>query len=217
MPIHRVQQGDTILKLAHEHKIGWARIWNHPNNEALRAKRYDPNILLPGDEVFVPPVEVGVRSASTGLTHKFQLKSPPYFFVLYLRDERGEPFANVKYVLKVGGATFSGKTTPEGRIAHEVDPTAREGTLEYWDPADPEVPTKWKLAIGGLDPVDDVRGVQTTLLNLGYTPGPATGSMNEKTKSALKDFQRHIGIENPTGEMDDRTRAALRDSQLQGG
>ena len=50
--------GDTTTKLAFEHGLFPDTLWNHPDNEDLRSKRDDPNVLYPGDKIFIPDIEL---------------------------------------------------------------------------------------------------------------------------------------------------------------
>ena len=66
MPInYQVKQGDCISSIAFEHGFFGDTIWNHPNNKDLKTKRQDPNILMPGDMVFVPDKRLKEVSEST--------------------------------------------------------------------------------------------------------------------------------------------------------
>ena len=53
-----------------------------------------------------------------------------------------------------------------------------------------------------------VQRAQATLIDKGYSPGPADGLMGRRTRSALKAFQKDSGIPR-TGKLDKRTRAVL--------
>ncbi|BBO78934.1 hypothetical protein DSCW_63510 [Desulfosarcina widdelii] len=48
------------------------------------------------------------------------------------------------------------------------------------------------------------RKAQDRLQQLGYQPGPADGVMGQKTKNAVKKFQRDQGLPE-TGSLDDKT------------
>ena len=51
-----VKQGDYLLKLAHGLGFDADTVWNADENADLKAKR-DPNILCPGDLLYVPDSE----------------------------------------------------------------------------------------------------------------------------------------------------------------
>ena len=58
MPTVTVNRGDSIPSLAHDNGHFWETLWNHGDNAALKALRKTPNILMPGDEVFVPEIRI---------------------------------------------------------------------------------------------------------------------------------------------------------------
>ncbi|MBX6424919.1 MAG: LysM peptidoglycan-binding domain-containing protein [Variibacter sp.] len=52
---YTVQRGDTLSAIARRFGVpSWQAIYNHPNNAGFRARRPDPNLIYPGDVVFVP-------------------------------------------------------------------------------------------------------------------------------------------------------------------
>jgi hypothetical protein len=53
----KVRAGDTMLAITAAHaKLGtdWADVWSHPRNKDLRALRGKPEMIRPGDQVWVP-------------------------------------------------------------------------------------------------------------------------------------------------------------------
>jgi hypothetical protein len=61
-------------------------------------------------------------------------EAPPRTHTIKLRleDEDGTPFANCRYLLKVGGQKFDGRTTDKGVIVHDVPSEAENGQLHFW-------------------------------------------------------------------------------------
>ena len=47
--------------------------------------------------------------------------------------------------------------------------------------------------LAGLDPIDEVSGVQGRLYNLGFRPGPHDGILGPLTEAAIKKFQQQVG------------------------
>jgi hypothetical protein len=184
MPVHTVSRNETLFTIARQHGFrSWRAIYEHPSNEHLRKLRPDPMVLAPGDSVFVPD------------------KEP---------SETGAPYGRCKYELKAAGQTLQGLTSDTGLVSHEVRDDVTEAELTLWiDPEDPTAVSQWTLKIGALDPIDTVSGVQSRLNNLGYQLGEVTGSMNDATRAALRDYQQSLGHGSPTGEIDYQTRRAL--------
>jgi hypothetical protein len=71
---HQVGEGDCIGNISFRYGFEWTRIWNHPENAELRARRSDPNILLPGDIVHIPAKELKELSCATDRRHIFKRK-----------------------------------------------------------------------------------------------------------------------------------------------
>jgi len=211
---YNVKQGDTMILIAHENRFrSWETIWNHERNRALREKRLNPQTLYPGDVVFVPDQETKELAAAVNQRHTFKLKSPERpVFKVWLRDETDEPFANCRYELTIDGELVKGRTTGDGLVSKEVEPTAKHASLRLWlDDSDPNDIVEWNMQIGHLDPADTISGAQGRMHNLGYKPGPVTGTMDAETVEAIKIFQHHLGYDIPTGELDDKTARALAD------
>ncbi|MDI7259578.1 MAG: peptidoglycan-binding protein [Thermodesulfobacteriota bacterium] len=77
MPEYKVKQGDCISSIATRHGLFWEKVWNHPKNAKLKEKRKDPNILYPGDVVFVPDKDKKEESGGTEQKHRFRKKGTP--------------------------------------------------------------------------------------------------------------------------------------------
>src|SRR5215813_7069013 len=97
-----VAPGDSIPSLAREHGHFWRKVWDYPDNAALKAKRKNPNVLFPGDEVMIPEIEIKEESRPTDQKHSFVLKGEPVKFRLQLLDG-DEPRAAESYVLEIDG------------------------------------------------------------------------------------------------------------------
>jgi len=213
-----VKRGDTLLSIAAEHGFfDWKYVWDQ--NSALQEKRPDPNVLAPGDVVTVPDIRPKEASGATNQVHKFRAKKPIAMVDIVLRNEYGYKYSDTRFELRVGeDEVYTGNSDPNGRVCVGVSPTTREADLTIWPfKDDDEFSFKWRLSIGGLNPIldneghatGDATGIQARLNNLGFVVGSESDSSNDKTKSPLADFQRFIGQESPTGEMDDETRSLL--------
>jgi hypothetical protein len=73
-----VQQGDHLPSIADQFGFfTYETIWNHPQNADLKKRRGNPNVLLPGDQLFIPDKEIKSYSKPTNQRHTFQVKTTP--------------------------------------------------------------------------------------------------------------------------------------------
>jgi LysM domain len=55
MPTHTVRTGETLATIARKYgHSDWKTIYDHPANAEFQRKRPNPNIILPGDVIFIP-------------------------------------------------------------------------------------------------------------------------------------------------------------------
>ena len=202
MPQYTVKQGDCISSIADRNGLFWEQLWNHPSNASLKASRKDPNVLRPGDVVYVPDKREKTETGATDQLHRFRKKGVPAKLRLRLLDE-DEPLANQHYTLEIDGQTFSGTTDSDGRIEQSIPPSAKQGKLVVGDRRD-----EYALDLGHIDPISEVSGVQERLNNLGYDCGAPDGVLGPRTRTAIREFQKAMGLRE-TGETDDQTRRRL--------
>ena len=204
MSRYTVKQGDCISSIAREHGFFWQTLWDHPGNSQLKANRKNPNVLLPGDMVFVPDKSEKKESGATERRHRFVKRGEPAKLRLQLLDN-DRPRANEPYVLDIDGQLFSGNADAQGSIEHPIQPNAKRGKLTVGvAPNQQEV----SFQLGNVDPVDEVSGIQARLSNLGLYWGAADGEMGSATQAALRRFQCKHGLP-ATGQADSATRAKL--------
>jgi len=199
----RAKQGDCISSIAHENGLFWETVWNDPNNQELRNLRKDPNILLEGDQVFVPDLRRRVISRAVDQRHRFRVKSSPARLRLRVTANK-QPRANTRYTLIVDGQVFFGTTDADGRLQQFIPPNAKSAKLVLISDG---VCQTQDLNLGYMDPITEVSGVRLRLINLGYDCGsgdPASPEMRQ----ALRDFQSDHGLP-ATGELNDATRSQI--------
>ncbi|WP_437571822.1 peptidoglycan-binding protein [Sorangium sp. So ce542] len=196
-----VADGDSIESIAFELGFFHETLWNHPANAELNAVRRNPNVLLPGDRVTIPPLTLKEEACATGKRHVFRRRGVPAVYRVQLLEE-GAPRPNVAYVLEIDGAARRGTSDADGRIVHRIPPDARRGRLIL---GDDEI---YELEFGRLRPVERVEGVQQRLKNLGFDCGAVDGELGPATRRALARFQEHRGLP-ASGDPDEATRAAL--------
>lgn len=211
--IHTVKQGEYLSSIALDHGFSdWHTIYDHPNNAELKKKRASPDILLPGDEVFIPDKQEHEESCTTGQTYEFQVTLPKIWLRITLKDETGNAIANEPYKLNIAGRVLDKATDGTGLVQEEIPVGVSRVRLTL-----KSLGFAWDLYVGHLDPVHDlggseaiISGAQARLNNLGFYCGPVDGVLGPKTKDAVKRFQEAVlNRKDPDGELDQDTRDAL--------
>jgi hypothetical protein len=187
---YRVKQGDYLAKIARDHGFtDFHTLWNAPENAALRAKRESPNVLLPGDVVTIPDRESKQEEGSTEQRHHFLLKRPTLKLRLALVDAFRQPVRGAHCELRVDGASFELQTDEDGRLEHEISPTAQHADLVVRDADTVLKDVVLPLQIGYLDPIDTLSGQAARLTNLGYLSDAVETGDDPEFRSAVEEFQ----------------------------
>jgi N-acetylmuramoyl-L-alanine amidase len=188
-----VEQGESIQSIAVETGHVWQTIWDHPDNEDLRAQRGNPALLLPGDRVAIPPIRPKHVSISTGQEHRFVRAGTMTRFRLRLYDEDGQPRRNERYVLEVGRHRYENESNADGEVDEMIPCTASMATVTLV-----ETEEVYELQLGHLDPADTVTGAQARMNNLGFTCGAVDGDVGPRTEEAWHAFREDaFGDEEP--------------------
>ena len=200
--VHVVKQGECLSSISLQYGLNWKTIWSDPNNAQLRQARNNPNVLLPGDAVFIPDKRSRVEKGATEKRHQFKkLGVPAQVRLKFMAWD--QPRANERYVLIIDGHIFSGTTDADGRINLTIPPDAQTGLLTFGDDEQPI-----QIHFGHIDPVEEITGVQHRLRNLGFKCDDPDGELGPETRSAIREFQKkHRST--VTGEPDEATRRRL--------
>jgi len=193
MPLHDVQQGETLLGLAAANGLkDYTAILDHADNADLKKTRPDPGILKEGDRVFIPNCELLQHPSAVDASHKFKVTRPKAWLRLAVKDADGKALANRKYELTIESASFSGNTDASGIIEQPAPVDAASGSLKVY--LDDTTAEEWTLMIGHMDPIDTDSGIAARLANLGF--------------DSIAAFQEIAGLE-VTGTADDTLRQKL--------
>ena len=212
---HAVAPGDCMASIAAKYGFAqWETIWNHPKNAGIKQRRKNPNVLAPGDQIFVPDPTPGSYACATGSRHTFQVQRAKTRLRLQLVDGSGQAYANAAYTVEVGkgGAPVvkSKGTTPGNGLIDVLvpaDATSGKVTLVPEGKA-PEDAIEWTLRLGHLDPIQEASGARARLDNLfPKVPGLEVADA-DRQKALLLAFQELYGLPE-TGELDDATAQKL--------
>src|SRR5262249_20182755 len=120
MPIHIVKPGEHLARIAAKFGFQNTRaIWNNPNNAALKAKRENPSVLAPGDEVFIPDKDESSVKVPTDKRHTFQVALEKLFLRLRIRSVDKDLVKKTDYVLAVG-KEIPNNTRETGIVDEEI-------------------------------------------------------------------------------------------------
>ena len=198
---YQVKQGDCIFSIAFARGFFADTIWNHPNNKDLKEKRKDPNVLMPGDTVFIPDKRLREYSEATNQVYKYKCKNTPKQLQIQF-IEYDKPVKEMEYTIKIDGVESKGKTDGEGWVKQSIKPDAKSAKLVFADGSECE------LKLGNLDPAEEVAGTQGRLNRLGFYEGPIDGKLTDEMKEIIKLFQQSNDLK-ATGEVDAQTKDKL--------
>lgn len=192
-----------MASIADEYGFFWETLWALPQNAALKAKRKNPNVLMVGDEVKIPPIQLKHENLPTGSRHRFVRKGVPSKFRMRLLTA-GRPKAQTPFQCTIDGKVLSGQTDADGILSFVIPPSARRGKLSVFDD---DGTMEYDISFGQLDPIEELSGVQQRLTNLGYDC-EFTDELDEQTLAALSHFRDDRGLP-ASDDLDDPTREAL--------
>lgn len=201
---HTVQQGEHLSRIAEKYGFhNYLTIWDRPENKDLKEKRVNPNVLAPGDRLFIPDKQTKREHRPTGSKHRFKITEAKLMLRLAVRNLDSKPVANTPCQLIVEGTTFQLTTDGNGKIEQLIPATAETGNLII---GDLQVPIK----IGHLDPVDQLAGYRARLNNLGYDAGDADDVNDPQLRSAIEEFQCDHDL-SVNGDCDGATQSKLKE------
>ena len=212
MLIHTVVQGEHLAGIAAQHGFrDFRTLWDHPRNAALKAERKNPNVLFPGDQVFIPDKQTREELRPVDARHRFVLAAQGLQLRVKVVDLRDK--AVVRSALFRTGNGNANLVVPKDEVYEiDIDPGEKRATLLFpktpTDPARPDV----VMEVGSLDPESKFSGQQHRLNNLGYFAGFSTTPDTEQFRWAVEEFQQDNKARHKlrvTGAVDDPTANAL--------
>src|SRR4051812_39592115 len=199
---YAIQQGESLITIAHKFGfLNYKTIYNHPKNADFRKLRPNPNLIHPGDPLYIPDKAPKKEKCATGKGHTFVVGRDIRRIELKILDIDGEPLKKTPYRLFLDGNLFTEADTDGSGVLHaDIPLKAKEGRLEI-------LHYIWPLKLDHLNPVKDVTddgisGIQGRLRNLGYKTGNVDGILGPHTRAAIRAFQSDHLPGNVTGEPD---------------
>lgn len=199
---YRAKQDESLYSIAH--KVGHSadKIWQHSANKNLRDRRGKPNILLPGDWIYIPPIERYSEIVATDSKHSFRCKKThlntlkirivPFRSAVHSASpEDGDPIA---YSLWIGKKQVTGSARPGDIIeVQNIPANIKSAALTM-------LGRTIKLKIGQLDPIDEPSGIDQRLHSLGYGYGEKAREIFKKLND-LQDDASEQDIQNKLSEL----------------
>lgn len=204
---HQVKQGECLASIAKRYGFcDFRAVYDHARNGSFKQKRPNPNIIYPGDILFIPDKQAKQERRQASQRHAFAIPRPVKTLRIAVEDADGHRLANAPYQLSVGDVLLIGSTDGQAVLERQIPEDAAEGQLTVREHV-------WPLLIEHLNPVEHtpdngVSGMQARLRNLGYDVGNVDGIAGPRTRAALEQFQREAELP-VTGALDAPTRGNL--------
>jgi len=90
MSAYKVKPGDSLSKIAAAYGCTWQAIYNSPENSYLRKSRQNPNLIFPGDVLYIPSFKMGTSAPKAK-----QVTLAPLIIGIYGAGPTGAEFSNV--------------------------------------------------------------------------------------------------------------------------
>jgi hypothetical protein len=156
-----IRQGDYVLSLAHEFGFDADTVWKDPKNADV-AKLRDPNILYPGDILYIPDQvdkQPDCKNLTTGAMNPFVSVAPPTPVRITFKDP---DLASQPCTIAELPDLTSLATTDKGLLEFTAPVTLNTATVSFT-----AVPATFSCRVGHLDPIETASGVFQRLQNLG--------------------------------------------------
>jgi hypothetical protein len=196
---YTVRQGDHVTRIAISCGFtDWSPVWKAPENAELRSKRASPDVLMPGDSLYVPDLQTKELSAATDQSHEYILVQKPLNLRIKILDRFNDCLSNTDCNFRVGGDSKNMSTDSAGGLKYPLTLQQRragDGNLQLQEPLVVKQQNLVRtlqipLQLGQIDPVDEVSGQLKRLKNLGYYSAVNGDDPDAKLfQAAIEEFQ----------------------------
>ena len=202
-----VRDCESVSELAYRRGTTTQEVWNHAKNTKLKGERDNPEVLAPGDLLWLPAAGKPTQlELATGANNRFQIEVPKASVTVHLRDSDDQPMSGVDYVVDDGaGEGKPGTTDGNGKVTIQVPVLARQVRIVL-----SETHVVIPVLVGGISPLATSSGAFSRLCNLGYYQMGTRSDQEEANhrQIALMTFQEDYEL-TITGELDETTVAKL--------
>jgi hypothetical protein len=155
-----VRQGDYLTKLAHQLGFDADDVWKDEKNSELKDLRKSPDILAPGDVLYIPTEPPPSLGLSSGTTNDYSATIPRVSLTLLFLDGteplKGEP-------CQVEGLAADDPEVPtstdgEGTLVLKIPVTIREIAVRF-----PDRMLGYRFFVGDLNPAVEASGIRQRL------------------------------------------------------
>jgi len=150
-----IRQGDYLQSIAWTHGVPANQVWSHARNKDLRAERTDPNLLHPGDVLFIPPRARGAPSLRLGAENCYRSMVARVTVKVAFQDASGRPLAGTPFVVEGIAAPIHGTTDASGVVSFDAPVDCGSVVLRL-----PEHQRALRVDIGHLDPIAEESGLR---------------------------------------------------------
>ena len=175
----------------------WRPVWNAPENASLRSIRDSPDVLMPGDSLFIPDKLTKELPAGTEQKHPYEVTVKPLRLRVKILDRFHEALALADGKIQIGADVED--AAPDGSA--DVDQplnrpqrTEEAGTLRFNETLEVNQQELVRdldlgLKIGYMDPAEEESGQLKRLRNLGYYALPEGQPDDKLLQAAIEEFQ----------------------------
>jgi hypothetical protein len=168
-----IRQGDFLLKVAHKFGFDADTIWNDAKNDALRQVRPNPNILLPGDVLYIPDQAnrtPALKPLVTGTTNTFTSHTPTLSLTCKFIGAEAATYASKAFTVQELADLVGLQTDDQGVATFPIPVTLTRATITFIETGECV-----ELGIAAMDPINSLEGIFKRLQNLGHIPREVDG------------------------------------------